>query len=102
MITIGAGPTVGASSITRDVSRQKQADYERQQLIQSLLAAAKQVQALTGLLPICTSCKRIRDDKGYWQQVEAYITQHSSITFSHSICPACAEEYERKFEVKNK
>jgi PAS domain S-box-containing protein len=96
------GEIIGASSITRDVSRQKQADYERQQLIQSLLAAAKQVQALTGLLPICTSCKRIRDDKGYWQQVEAYITQHSSITFSHSICPACAEEYERKFEVKNK
>ena len=96
------GEIIGASSITRDISRQKQADYERQQLIQSLTAAAKRVQTLTGLLPICTSCKRIRDDKGYWQQVEAYITEHSSITFSHSICPACAEEYERKFEVKNK
>ena len=71
------GEIIGASSITRDISRQKQADYERQQLIQSLTAAAKRVQTLTGLLPICTSCKRIRDDKGYWQQVEAYITEHS-------------------------
>ncbi|HEX4350812.1 MAG TPA: PAS domain S-box protein [Verrucomicrobiae bacterium] len=97
-----SGEIIGASSITRDISRQKQADYERQQLIQSLMAAAKRVQTLTGLLPICSSCKRIRDDKGYWQQVEAYITEHSSITFSHSICPTCAEEYERKFEIKNK
>jgi PAS domain S-box-containing protein len=96
------GEIIGASSITRDISRQKQADYERQQLIQSLMAAAKQVQALSGLLPMCTSCKRIRDDKGYWQQVEAYISQHSSVTFSHSICPACAGDYERKFELKNK
>ncbi len=95
------GEIIGASAVTRDVSRQKQADYERQQLIQSLMAAAKQVQALSGLLPMCTSCKRIRDDKGYWQQVEAYISQHSSVTFSHSICPACAGDYERKFELKN-
>jgi PAS domain S-box-containing protein len=96
------GEIIGASSITRDVSRQKQAEYERQQLIEGLQAAGRQVQSLSGLLPICATCKRIRDDKGYWQQVEAYITQHSAATFSHSICPACAEEYERQFELKNK
>jgi PAS domain S-box-containing protein len=96
------GQIIGASSITRDVSRQKQAEYERQQLIESLMAASRQVQTLTGLLPICANCKRVRDDKGYWLQVEAYISQRSAITFSHSICPACAGEYERQFELKDK
>jgi PAS domain S-box-containing protein len=95
------GKVVGASAITRDISRQKQADFERQQLIERLLAASKQVQALSGLLPICASCKRVRDDKGYWQQVEAYLSQHSEITFSHSICPACAEEYEHQIEMSD-
>ena len=96
-----AGQIIGASSITRDISRQKQAESERQELIQNLMAAAKQVRTLTGLLPMCATCKRIRDDKGYWQQVEAYISKHSEVTFSHSICPACAEEYERQFEIKD-
>lgn len=97
-----AGEVIGASSITRDISRQKQAEYERQQLIESLMAASKEVQALSGLLPICASCKRVRDDKGYWQQVEAYISQHSRITFSHSICPNCQEACERDIELKDK
>jgi hypothetical protein len=93
-----AGKVIGASAITRDISGQKQAEAERQQLIERLLAASKQVQALSGLLPICPSCKRVRDDNGYWQQVEAYLAQHSEITFSHSICPACAEEPNQKME----
>jgi PAS domain S-box-containing protein len=97
-----AGEIIGASSITRDISRQKQAEFERQQLIQSLMATSKQIRTLTGLLPMCATCKRIRDDKGYWQQVEAYISQHSEVTFSHSICPACAEQYEREFALRNK
>jgi two-component system, cell cycle sensor histidine kinase and response regulator CckA len=102
----GIGEIIGASSITRDISLQKQAEYERQQLIQSLMAASKRVskrvRTLTGLLPICATCKRVRDDQGYWQQVEAYLTKHSEVTFSHSICPACAEDYERQFDLKNK
>lgn len=97
-----SGEIIGASSIVRDITRQKQAESERELLMQSLTAASKQVRTLSGLLPICTSCKRIRDDRGYWQQVEAYITKHSKVTFSHSICPACAEDYERQFEVKNR
>jgi PAS domain S-box-containing protein len=94
------GEIIGASSITRDITRQKQAEAERQRLIESLLTTSKQVQTLSGLLPICATCKRVRDDQGYWQQVEAYITQHTEVTFSHSICPACAEEYERQFDFK--
>jgi PAS domain S-box-containing protein len=97
-----AGEIVGASSIARDIRRQKQAEVERQELIASLSAAAKQVRTLTGLLPICATCKRVRDDQGYWQQVESYISQHSEVTFSHGICPACANEYEQQFELKTK
>jgi PAS domain S-box-containing protein len=96
------GEIMGASAIARDISRQKRVEQERQQLMQNLVAASKQVKTLTGLLPICAACKRVRDDKGYWQQVEAYLAQHSDLTFSHSICPACAAEYERQFELKNK
>ena len=95
----GPGEIIGASTIARDISKQRQAEFERQQLIQNLMAASQQVRTLTGLLPICATCKRIRDDQGYWQQVEAYISKHSEITFTHSICPDCAEEYERQLEV---
>lgn len=100
-IRTSAGEIIGASCIARDITAQKQAESERQQLIQNLMATTKQVRTLSGLLPICATCKRIRDDKGYWQQVEAYIAKHSEVTFSHSICPVCAEEYERQFELKD-
>lgn len=96
-----AGEIIGASAIARDISQQKQAEFERQQLIQSLSEAVKHVRTLTGLLPICATCKRIRDDRGYWQQVETYLSQHSEITFTHGICPECAGEYERRFETEN-
>ena len=95
-----AGKVIGASAITRDITRQKQAEFERQQLIERLTSAAKEVRMLSGLLPICASCKRVRDDKGYWQQVEAYLSKYSELKFSHSICPACAEKYERQFDFK--
>ncbi|MGO9569112.1 MAG: response regulator, partial [Desulfomonilaceae bacterium] len=50
-----------------------------------------QVKQLSGFLPICASCKKIRDDQGYWRQVEEYIREHSEAEFSHSICPECAK-----------
>lgn len=52
--------------------------------------ALKEIKELQGILPICSSCKKIRDDKGYWNQIEAYFRQHSEIGFTHSICPDCA------------
>jgi DNA-binding response OmpR family regulator len=58
----------------------------------SLRKALAQVKKLSGFLPICASCKKIRDDKGYWQQIEAYIRDHSEAEFSHGICPECAEK----------
>lgn len=58
---------------------------------ETLIEAAQNVKKLSGLLPICASCKKIRDDKGYWNQIELYIKQHSEADFSHSLCPACLE-----------
>ncbi|MFC1669216.1 hypothetical protein ACFL20_02410 [Spirochaetota bacterium] len=60
--------------------------------IRDLENALKQVKVLRGLLPICASCKNIRDDSGYWTQIESYISSHSDAQFSHSICPDCAEK----------
>jgi len=59
---------------------------------EELLAAMGRVKQLSGLLPICACCKKIRDDKGYWNQLEQYITDHSEVGFSHGICPDCAQE----------
>ncbi len=59
--------------------------------MRDLQEALLKVKKLSGLLPICSSCKKIRDDKGYWNQVETYLQRHSEATFSHGICPACTE-----------
>jgi hypothetical protein len=57
-----------------------------------LETALAEVKTLRGIIPICASCKNIRDDKGYWHRVEAYITEHSEVGFTHGICPVCAEK----------
>lgn len=57
-----------------------------------LQAALEKIKTLSGLIPICASCKKIRDDKGYWNQIEAYISDHSEAEFSHSVCPECAKK----------
>jgi DNA-binding NtrC family response regulator len=62
---------------------------ERQRLMSELQDALDHVQQLQGMLPICASCKKIRDDQGYWNQIESYISKHSEVQFSHSICPTC-------------
>jgi ABC-type multidrug transport system fused ATPase/permease subunit len=73
-----------------EITERKLAEEEREKLINELKKALKDVKTLSGLLPICASCKKIRDDKGYWNQIESYIRQHSEADFSHSICPECA------------
>ena len=61
-----------------------------------------EIKTLRGMLPICASCKKIRDDKGYWNQIESYLSDHSEILFSHSICPECARKlYPDFFDDKN-
>jgi len=73
-------------------SRLEEDVNERQRLINELEKALSKVKTLSGLLPICSSCKRIRDDKGYWNQIESYIHKHSEAEFSHSICPDCVKK----------
>ena len=62
---------------------------EREKIIQELKRAIEQVKTLKGIVPICASCKKIRDDKGYWEQVESYVSRHTEAEFSHGICPDC-------------
>jgi hypothetical protein len=63
--------------------------------------ALDEIKQLSGLLPICASCKKIRDDKGYWNQIEAYISQHSEAQFSHSVCPECTQKLYPDIELYN-
>ena len=75
-----------------DITARKNMEAERDLLIQELQTALGEVQTLSGLLPICAHCKKIRDDSGYWTQVEQYIKKHSQAEFSHGICPECMQE----------
>jgi AmiR/NasT family two-component response regulator len=68
--------------------------HARNEELQTMLA---QVKTLSGLLPICASCKKIRDDHGYWQQVEVYLSQHTDADFSHGLCPDCAHKLYPEF-----
>ena len=79
-----------------DTTDRKQAQEQQETLIKELQDANAKVRMLGGLLPICASCKNIRDDKGYWTQIEAYIRDHSEAEFSHSICPDCVEKLYHK------
>jgi PAS domain S-box-containing protein len=76
-------------SVARDVTAQKQAEAERERLVLELQAALAEVRTLQEFLPICSYCKRIRDDENYWHSVEAYISEHTATRFSHGICPSC-------------
>ncbi len=65
---------------------------EQERLIGKLQSALHEVKTLKGLLPICAFCKKVRNDEGYWQQLEIYIKKHSAVEFSHSLCPDCFKE----------
>jgi PAS domain S-box-containing protein len=76
-------------SVARDITESKRAEEEREQLVSELQAALAEVKTLREILPICSYCRKIRDDENYWHTVESYISQHTSTLFSHSICPSC-------------
>ncbi|OPY89170.1 MAG: putative diguanylate cyclase YegE [Syntrophaceae bacterium PtaU1.Bin231] len=89
-----------------DVTDQKQAEAERDKLIADIQKAFSKVRRLSGLLPVCSSCKRIRDDSGYWKQLELYIQDNSEAEVSHGICPDCTKRlypdfYERSLKGRN-
>lgn len=74
------------------VTKEMKLEEKCENLIEELKNALAEVKTLSGLLPICSSCKKIRDDKGYWNQIEAYISKHSKAEFSHAICPSCTKK----------
>ena len=81
-----------AVGIVRDISDRKFVEKEKEQLIANLKTALDEIKTLKGIVPICSSCKKIRDDKGYWNQLEIYIQEHSNAEFSHGICPDCVQK----------
>jgi hypothetical protein len=72
---------------------------ERKRTEEALREAFDQIKTLRGIVPICASCKKIRDDQGYWNQVEVYVHNHTEAEFSHSICPECAKKLYPELEL---
>ncbi len=77
---------------SKNITKRKLAEDALKEEHAKLLKAMNEIKILSGLLPICASCKKIRDDKGYWNQIETFINKHSEAEFSHGICPDCANE----------
>ena len=88
-----SGKPIGFRGLAHDITERKLAENEREELVKQLHVALTALKKLSGLIPICSHCKKIRDDKGYWNKLESYLREHSDAEFSHSICPDCAEKY---------
>lgn len=80
-------------SVARDITEAKQAEEERERLVSELQSALAEVKRLQEILPICSYCRRVRDDQNYWDTVESYLSRHTSTVFSHSICPSCMKTH---------
>ncbi len=80
-------------ALEREIDERKRVEEGREELINKLKKALAEVKTLRGILPLCSFCKRIRDDKGYWEQVEVYIYKHSQADISHGICPECVKKH---------
>jgi PAS domain S-box-containing protein len=97
-VSIGGAPIIvrdkqiGVLAVYRDITDRKKAEGERERIIQDLQDALNRVKTLSGLIPICANCKKIRDDEGYWSDVELYISKHSEAEFSHGLCSECMEK----------
>lgn len=81
---------IGAIFVNQDITSEMDRIREKEALIRSLEDAMANIKVLKGLLPICASCKKVRDDKGYWNRIEVYLRKNSELDFSHGICPDCA------------
>ena len=78
--------------LNKEIEERKQVEEKREKLLKEVQEALTKVKTLSGMLPICASCKKIRDDKGYWTQIEEYVRDHSEAEFTHGICPECAKK----------
>ena len=82
----------GVIGVALDITERIRAEADREKLIGELRGALDEVKTLSGLIPICMHCKSMRDDKGYWQQVDTFVRTHSQAQLSHGICPQCVEK----------
>jgi PAS domain-containing protein len=87
------GAVAGRLVVIRDITARREVELERERLIGELQKALADIRTLRGLLPICAGCKKIRDDKGYWQGLEQYLSEHAEVQFSHGLCPDCLGKY---------
>lgn len=78
--------------LQKEIEERKKAEFEKAQTIAQLQEAQQKIRILGGLIPICANCKKIRDDRGFWCQLETYIKDHSEADFTHGICPECIKE----------
>lgn len=88
-----SGHVASVICTSKNITKRKVAEVALEKNNIRLLKALNEIKTLSGLLPICASCKRIRDDKGYWKQIEIYIKEHTEADFSHSMCEECAKIY---------
>ncbi len=88
----GDGNYLGGFGVISDITDRKSFELERERLISELQEALENIKTLQGLIPICSSCKKIRNDQGYWDILESYLQRHSNAQFSHSICPECSDK----------
>jgi PAS domain S-box-containing protein len=86
------GVPAAVATTERDITDRKQAEMEKVDLIKQLQKTLAEVKTLRGIIPICMICKQIRDDQGYWEEVEVYVHKHSEANFSHGICPNCLKK----------
>ena len=87
-----------AQSLPLSISpKKKEIELEKMELISKLQDALDRIKLLRGIIPICSACKNIRDDQGYWNNIENYIKEHSDADFSHGICPDCARKLYPEF-----
>jgi len=89
------GTVLGIEGIVQDITELKHAETEREELIQRLEKALREVKTLSGLLPICAHCKKIKDENNQWHQLESYVRAHTNADFTHGYCPEC---YKRELE----
>lgn len=92
------GRIVEVIGVARDITKRVFLEVEREKLVTELREAIANIKTLKGMLPICASCKKIRDDRGYWNQIESYIREHTNTEFTHSICPDCVRTLYQEYQ----
>lgn len=98
-----SGIVVGVSVIALDITERKRLEDRNAELVESLQRSLEEIKTLRGILPLCSFCKKIRDDKGYWEQVDIYIHKHTEADISHGICPACMKiHYPEAYEARKR